>query len=253
MITRAVAQAVPFANQVRTRGATPIFVPTIRVGEPEDPEPLEQAARRADAYDLVVLGSINAANALAASLRRQGLVCQAPIACVGAKTMRALSERKDLRAVLAGELVVPETYRAEALVAEIQVRWAKRGGMRGLRALYPRAPEGREVVQERLTDFGARVDAVEAYRIGAAPRPNPETIAAARRADAVTFLSGETLAKWLEIVPPPDDRGILERAKVAVIGPVAAERARDLGVRVDVVPEAATVESLLDALDAAFE
>lgn len=238
-----------FANLVRARGATPVFLPTIRVGGPEDPGPIAAAAARADSYDLVVLGSINAAIALANEARRAGVRVQTPIACVGAKTEAQVRERKDLREVLAGEIIVPEVYRAEALVAEIQVRWVNKGGMRGLRVLYPRAPEGREVVQERLTDFGAKVDAVEAYRIIAAERPNPETIAAARRADVVTFLSGETMAKWLEVVPRPDDRGILERAVVAVIGPVAAERARDLGVRVDVVPQEATVESLLDALD----
>jgi len=36
---------------------------------------------------------------------------------------------------------------------------------------------------------------------------------------------------------------------VAVIGPVAAETARALGVRVDLVPPEATIESLVDALD----
>lgn len=248
-MTRAASQAARLGALLRSKGATPVFLPTIAVGPPEDAAPLREATSQIDAYDLIVLGSLNAATALATALSDQGLRCAAPIACVGAKTRQALVSQPQLRSILQGELLSPTVYRAEALVQEIQLRWAERGGMTGLKVLHPRAPEGREIVQDRLTDFGAEVHAVEAYRIVPAGAPNAETLGLACGAEVVTFLSGQTLEAWLKVVPEPLARQILERAVVGVIGPVAAEHAQRLGVRVDVVPEEATAEALVEALD----
>ncbi len=252
VVTRAPTQSARFADALRAYGATPIFLPTIRIAPPADGAALAEAARHIHSYSLVVLGSVNAASALAAALKSQGQRCAAPIACVGSKTAQALRAHTQLREVLQGELLCPEVYRAEALVAEVQLRFADRGGMVGLKVLHPRAAQGREIVQERLTDFGAAVDAVEAYRIVPAAPPNPETLALAQQADAVTFLSGQTMSAWNSVLPSAMAQDILRQAVVAVIGPVAAERAAALGVRVDVVPERATSEDLIQALDAHF-
>lgn len=252
VVTRAPTQAGRFAEALRAYGATPIFLPTIRIAPPADGAALAEAARQIHSYSLVVLGSLNAASALAAALRSQGKRCAAPIACVGAKTEQALLAQTQLREVLQGELLSPEVYRAEALVAEVQLRFADRGGMAGLKVLHPRAAQGREVVQDRLTDFGAMVDAVEAYRIASAGPPNAETLDLAQQADAVTFLSGQTLSAWNTVLPAPMAQEILQHAVVGVIGPVAAQRAAALDVRVDVVPERATAEDLIRALDAHF-
>lgn len=237
---------------MRRCGATPVLLPTIQVGAADDLGPLRDAVRRIADFDLIVLGSVNAASALAQTLRAANATCSAPVACVGAKTQAAL-RGPDFRDVLQGELLAPQVYRAEALVAEIQVYCGTRGGMMGLKVLHPRAPEGRSVVQDRLTDFGADVHAVEAYRILAAPKPRRESVTAAQYADAVTFLSGQTLVSWMNVVPESHARAILERTVVAVIGPVAAAKAAELGVRVDVMPTEATSEALIEALQVHFQ
>ncbi len=250
-MTRAVEQAGPFVEALRACGATPVLLPTIRVGPPDDLGPLNRAAADIANHDLVVLGSVNAARALAQALRQAQTRCQVPIACVGAKTLAALAGA-EFREVLQGELLAPEVYRAEALVSEIQVYFGTKGGMTGLRVLHPRAPEGRRVVQERLRDFGADVHAVDAYRILAAPRARRESVAAAGHADVITFLSGQTLAYWMQVVPESVAQDILARSLVAVIGPVAAAKALQLNVRVDVMPAEATTEALICALQAHF-
>jgi uroporphyrinogen-III synthase len=116
------------------------------------------------------------------------------------------------------------------------------------RVLFPRAAEGRETLIDLLTAAGVEVSSPIAYRIAAAAPASAEARAAIARADAITFLSGETLRCFLEVVPEEEGRRLLERAVVAVIGPVAESKARELGVRVDVVPKTATLEALVEAL-----
>lgn len=248
VITRAVQQAGPLAALLRAEGAEPIFLPVIETRPPPDPAALEAAAAGIAAYDLVALGSINAAESLVAALEAADQVCTAPVACVGRKTAEAIDADPMLAARLTGPRIVPETYRAEALVVAIEAAFASQGGVGGRRVLFPRAPEGRLVLAESLSAKGATVEALVAYRIVGARSPDPEALAAATAADAVTFLSGRTLSCWLKVVPAPHAQGILQRARVAVIGPVAAAEAERLGVRVDVVPPEATAEALVAAL-----
>jgi len=231
VVTRAVDQAPELAALLVDRGAAVVVVPCVLIGPPDDEKALQNAAKDGQ-YDWILFSSRNAAERfLDAAPLAQG---RARIGAVGAKTAAYLTS--------SGLTVdrVPAEYYAEALLASL-------GDVRGQRVLVPRAPEGRTALVEGLRAGGARVDAPEAYRLLPAPAPTAEERAAIARAEVFTFLSGRTLEQFLAAVP--EARSALERAVVAVIGPVAAETARALGVRVDLVPPEATIESLVDALD----
>jgi uroporphyrinogen III methyltransferase/synthase len=245
VVTRAAAQAEGLAEALRARGAEPLFIPTIRVAPPEDPGPMVRAAEAIDTYDLVAVGSTNAVDALVAALA--GRAWGGPVACVGKKTAQHV-RRSPAQAVLTGQVWVPPAFRAEGLAARIAAGFEAQGGLQGRRILYAQAREGRDTLRVALEAAGAVVDVVEAYCLVPESAPSPEDLRALESADAVTFLSGETLAAWFEVVPAPQAVEVLRRAVVAVIGPVAANRAAALGVRVDVVPPEATVEALVEAL-----
>ena len=61
--------------------------------------------------------------------------------------------------------------------------------------------------------------------------------------DAVCFTSSSTVRNLVGIAGKPHQRTI-----IACIGPMAAATARELGLRVDVQPEIAGVDELVDAL-----
>ena len=63
--------------------------------------------------------------------------------------------------------------------------------------------------------------------------------------DAVCFTSSSTVKNLVGIAGKPHARTI-----IACIGPMAAQTAREHGLRVDVMPEAAGVPELVDALAA---
>jgi uroporphyrinogen III methyltransferase / synthase len=241
VVTRARDQAGELAEALESLGARVIELPVIEIAPVRDTSSIDQAIDRLETYDLVAFGSKNAAEAFLSRVRARGRKIERPlIAAVGAKTARHLSE------IGLPPSIVPPTFRAEALAEAIADRFE--GDLTGRRVLLPRADEGREVLIDLLTARGAIVDRVTAYELRPAP-PAPEvTIGALAKADAFTFLSGKTLEFFLQVVPEAEARAFLARAMVAVIGPVAKEAADTLGVRVDVVPPAATVESLVEAL-----
>jgi uroporphyrinogen III methyltransferase/synthase len=254
LVTRAPAQAPALAEALRARGAEVLVLPTLTLAPPEDPEPLALAARDG-AYDLVVFSSHNVVERFFAV---QGATLgRARAAAVGRKSAGARSRAwaqatagaapavEDARARDAA-VIVPPVHDAASLLVTLEATLS----LVGRRVLVPRAPEGRELLIDGLRARGAVVDAPTAYRLVCPPPAVPEVVADVERAEVLTFLSGRALENFLHVLPEARARALLVRACVAVIGPVAAEAAERLAVRVDVVPAEATVEALVEALEA---
>lgn len=245
VVTRAPHQSSELGAALRALGAEVIELPTIEIRAVDDPSELDRALDTPERYGFVVLGSKNAAALFFARVQARGLVLSLPIACVGAKTKAFVESDPTIRAVSRGPVIAPDVHRAEALLALVG---ATLGPGAPHRVLFPRAAEGRETLIEGLRAEGIDVDAPTLYHIVAAPPAAPALVARVRGADVLTFLSGETLRAFFDVVGPTEAAEILAAARVAVIGPVARDKAEALGIRVDVVPSTATVEALVAAL-----
>ncbi len=145
-------------------------------------------------------------------------------------------------------LVLPETFRAEGLVAALEGRdW------QGVRVFLPRALEARDALPEALRSRGAHVDAVPAYRTVA----SPEGVAAAREAlaagrlDAVTLTSGAIARAFVQGLGPARDR--LATTALVSIGPVTTEALHALGLAPAIEARSATVPGLVAALVEHFQ
>jgi uroporphyrinogen-III synthase len=108
--------------------------------------------------------------------------------------------------------------------------------------LFPRAAAAREVIETGLVAKGWAVEAVDAYRTVPAV-PTSAKLQQAASADAIAFTSSSTVSSYIAAagtasVPPV----------VACIGAVTARTAEAAGLHVDVIPEASTLRSLVDAL-----
>jgi uroporphyrinogen-III synthase len=68
--------------------------------------------------------------------------------------------------------------------------------------------------------------------------------------DVVTFTSPSAVRNFTEIYGAEQTTDLLKNTIVAVIGPVTAEAAIQLGIPVAVVPAVATVPALVDAIAA---
>lgn len=241
--TRAEDPADGFPARLRAAGAEPRALPCIELQPSPEPEALRAAALGLGPQDVLAAGSIAALAAVGAELEAAGRVFTGRIGCVGVKTAEALQSRPSLRARLSGPIVYPQVARAEAL-AERLIADPPAGEV-----LYSRAPEGRTVLIDQLRAAGVPVRAVLSYAIGCCP-PQADDDARLEGVDVAVFLSGRTLECFVRRFGPDRARAWLAARRVAVIGPVALERAAQLGVRVDVCPSHATQEALIAALSA---
>lgn len=257
-VTRPEPRARALSLRLRELGAEVLECPAIRLLDPDDPGPLRRAASRLEAggYDWLVFTSPAGVHQLCRVLS-DGMAPELPGteglrgAAIGSSTAASAREagfRVD---------VVPGEYRAEALADGIiraaapSRRAASDGAMAGLRVLLPRAAEARPVLPRRLEAAGAAVDEVPAYQ---AVRPDEEEMAELREAvargdvDWLTFTASSIVRSYVERVGT-ETAG----ARVAAIGPITAETARNLGLRVDVVAEQYTADGLVEALVRAEE
>ena len=246
VITRAREQAADLARALTELGASVVAAPAIRIEPLADLEPLRAALADLSRYAWVVFTSRNAVRVVCDRLPGWGLapavLGRAAVAAIGPATAAALT-----RCGVTPSLV-PERFVAEAVVAAL----AARGDLRGKRILLPRARDARDALPAGLSAHGAVVDVIPVYRTVPEAGDGRALAAAilAGEIDAVTFTSSSTVRHFVEIVGR--EAATSGRFAGAVIGPVTAATARELGVAVRIEAETYTIPGLVDALTRYF-
>jgi uroporphyrinogen III methyltransferase/synthase len=247
LVTRAREQAHKSVAAIEARGAVAVLLPTIEIRPPSDLAPLERALGRS--YDWALFTSPNgvkwawrAFEALGKDARALGA---AKVAAIGEGTAEDLAGRGVRVSVTASE------SRGEGLAAAMLAAMQPADS-----ALLLRAQTARDVLPDTLRAAGHPVEVVAVYETHLADPAEAEAVASelARGAiDAVTFTSGSTVDGFVAVVGG-DARAadLLGRTLVASIGPVTSEALAAHGLRADATAGAASVESLLDALEAHF-
>jgi uroporphyrinogen-III synthase len=206
-------------------GATPVPDPMLAV---------DSTGEVPDEAAYVVLTSKTGVELLAEAGWSPG---EATLVCIGPATADAARE--------AGWTVdlVPETYSSAGLVDLLT------GEVAGERVAVARSDHGSDVLLEGLNDVGAYVHETVLYRL-VRPAEAGESCERAARGDldGALFSSSLTVEHF---VGAAADRGIreaaiagLDDAVVGAIGRPTADRAADLGIEVEVVPDTADFEML---------
>ena len=237
LVTRSRDQASELSELLRQYGAEPIEFPVIKISPPESFEDLDAALDRIEKYDWLLFTSANGVRAVMDRLRELGRDVRwlkgPKIGAIGPKTAEALQclgVRVDF---------VPREFVAEAVVREFP------DDPRAKRILIPRAKEAREVIPEKLRELGADVDVVTSYKTEA----EESDVARVRELldsgeiDIITFTSSSTVKMFADRIPK-----VPEGVIIACIGPITAQTAEELGLKVDVVAEEYTIEGLVKAL-----
>jgi len=163
------------------------------------------------------------------------------VAAVGSRTAARLRDRG------LDVAVVPDEFTAEGLVTAMTAN----ATVAGARILLPRSEIGRDVIAEGLRSAGAIVTEVIAYRTVAEEQGDEVAIVrqllAEQRLDAITFTSGSAVQNFVRAYGP-EVVGRIRDTVVAVIGPVTADAARQLGLAVEVQPAIYTAADMVKAL-----
>jgi uroporphyrinogen-III synthase len=242
VVTRPEDQGQELCQRLLALGAEPIQFPVIAIVPPEPDGPLDQAISRLAEYDWIIFTSVNGVEQFWARLtelrpwadedRRPGLPFPGKVAAIGPKTAEALRSRG------AGVQLMPEEFRAEAILDEI-------GEVDGQYVLLPRADIARPALAKGLRAMGAQVDEVTAYRTIRGQPPRTAFDALRAKVDIVTFTSSSTVRNFVALTQDLDYGDPL----IVCIGPVTAGTARELGLRVDGMAKEYTIEGLLEALE----
>lgn len=247
LVTRSRHQASVLSSLLAEHGAEPIEMPTIATAEMPHYWDLDRAITNLSDYQWVILTSANGVEAFFNRVRAQGMDAREfkgiKLCAIGPATAAALA-----KCGLMADFT-PPVYTVEGIIAGFKDK-----DIRGSRILIPRAELADGGLVERLSDMGAYVEQISAYRV--VPATDDAAVARGKqllsegKIDIVTFASSSTVRNLVAFL---DDKGkCLESTTIACIGPVTAATARELGLRVDIVAQESTVPGLIDAILKAY-
>jgi uroporphyrinogen-III synthase len=212
---------------VREHGFEPLSDPLLET-VPTGAEP------RTDA-DYVVLTSVTSVR-LASELLRD---TEAVVCAVGPKTADALrAEGIDVD-------IVPERYTSTGLVDALN-----EAGVNGVRVEVARSDHGSDELLDGLNEAGAYVHETVLYEITRPEGGGEATVKALRKdtLDAVLFTSSLNVEHLVEVL---EEAGVgvdaLDDVLVCAIGEPTRSTAESISVKVDLVPDEETFESLVEA------
>ena len=263
LVTRTREQAGTLSERLLSLGAVPVEFPTIRIVPPQDWGPLDNALKRlcASGYDWLVFTSANGVNICFERLRTLGYrsnnLGNARVAAIGPATATALAQQG-----ISADLV-PDEYIAESVAASL-IDDAKQKGvsLQGKRVLLARAAGARKVLVTELQRAGAIVDEVAAYYTIAVAGDDERgqevvRLLQSHRLDTITFTSSSTVRnfmQWLMQCEPGfvDEfiRLVTKQAqpKIACIGPITSQTAREFGLYVHIEAQEFTINGLVNAI-----
>jgi uroporphyrinogen-III synthase len=231
VVTRAESHDGPLSSQLRTLGLKVLLWPAVAVTPASGPA-FSEALARIHEFDWIVFASRTAVTAVIKSCPR--LPATVRVAAIGratAQVLRGRGFRVDL---------MPNEANAASLVNAFETV-----GCAGARILYPASSRALPTITQGLTQLGAEVLQVEAYRTEAAALDVSDCRAWIHREviGAVTFASPSAVIELERALGAPDFARLLAHAAVVAIGPTTARALAERG-RTAVLAESATLAGL---------
>jgi uroporphyrinogen III methyltransferase/synthase len=243
LVTRARHQSAPFRRELVRLGASVIEIPTIEIQPLIDRPQCQAAMTQLPQTRLVVFASANAVELFFQLLLGSGRdtrdLARCRVCAIGPETARALEGHGLRPDLVAGE------YTAEGL-AEALEGW----DLGGTRVLVPRAQQARDALPQLLARRGAEVEFLPVYRTVSPPAAEAKLqgLFAGRGVDLVTFTASSTATHFARAFTREQLEELQGRTRFACIGPVTADTARRLGLRVDIVARDYTTRGLAQAI-----
>lgn len=233
VVTRSEAADGPLSSELRSLGLSVLLWPAVAV-EIAEKGPLENALQHAASFDWIVFASRHAVAAVTQILPK------APggvrIAAVGQATAQVLRQRSwpvDL---------LPPDANAAALVEA----FAAAAAVKGCRILFPASSRALPTLAAGLTQLGAEVIQVEAYRTESSVTLDVEDCRSwisRGGIGAVTFASPSAVDELEHALGKTDFDRLLSAATAVAIGPTTARALTDRG-HTPALAEAATLHGL---------
>ncbi|MDI6814499.1 MAG: uroporphyrinogen-III C-methyltransferase [Dehalococcoidales bacterium] len=246
LVTRARRQASQLSRLLTERGAVAIEMPVIQIQSAPSPDELDRAILSLDSYHWIVFTSVNGVEAFFHRLYALNLDARwlkgVKIGVIGPATAKAVE-----KAGLCPDYL-PEVHTSQGFLAGLETQ-----GLAGCQVLLPRADIADKELARGMAQLGAEVLEVIAYRT----IPNTKAISRGKQLllageiDLITFTSSSIVTNLVAVLGGKQQ--VLNRAKIACIGPKTAATAAQAGLRVDVVAQKHTIPGLMEAIKEYFQ
>jgi uroporphyrinogen-III synthase len=233
VVTRAETDSGPLSTHLRELGLQVLSWPAVTVAVAETGA-LEEALRSLEGFDWIVFASRHAVAAV--TERIAAAPAHLRVAAIGQATAQVLQQRGwpvDL---------LPDEANAASLVADFATR-----PISGMKVLFPASSRALPTIAAGLTQLGARVTQVEAYRTEPACLDIGQCHSWIERSaiSAVTFASPSAVIELERSLGKPHFDRLLDAAAAVVIGPTTARELVERG-RAPVIAESATLRALAE-------
>ncbi|MEG1517431.1 MAG: uroporphyrinogen-III C-methyltransferase [Raoultibacter sp.] len=241
VVTRARLQASALSVKLEELGAHVQEFPAIEITPPSNPSLLVDAIKNLPLFQWVVFTSANGVEAFFAEADAQGEDAR----CLAGKQVVAIGSATQAALARCGikQVFVPEEFCAEGIVALLADKLQPLD-----RVLIARAEEARDILPKTLTEYGAIVSDVAAYRTRAAAKCYEPLIEALRegKVDGITFTSSSTVRNLIESLQ--GQITLLEGIALYSIGPITSQTLGDFGLSPQVQADTYTIDGLVDAI-----
>ena len=219
VVTRAEERDGPLSTELRSLGLPVLVWAAVRV-VPADTAQLDEALSRAGSFDWIVFTSRHGVAAVTARLS------------VPPAGVRTAAVGRATAAVLQQHGWPVDRIPAEPDAAGLVAAFATAGSARGLRILYPASSRALPTLAAGLTQLGAEVTTVEAYRTVSGAALDVEDCRSYIARDgvgAVTFASPSSVAELEDALGKEDLGRLLSRVPAVAIGPTTARALTERG------------------------
>jgi len=240
---RAQEDAPALTRALRALGAAVVERPVLAFAAPSNWAPFDVRAAKFVPGDWIAFTSATAVRCalsrLAETGREVASLAQANIAALGKGTAKAVTE-----AGLPVRLIPSAHFQSEGLLEALLAVLAP-----GEAVWVPRAEQGREVLVESLERAGHPVALTPVYRTVTPPEglgAVPDLLDRAA-VDWIVFTSASTVTNFLDLLPTGMGNW-QDRVRIACLGRVTEEMARQRGLIVAVRPEQQDLDGLVAAM-----
>ena len=239
LVTRTREQANELSILLKEAGAFVYEVPTIEIVPTPDSAEVNAALDKLPDCDWVVLTSVNGVKLLVEALRGRGGdvrdLAGKRIAAIGPATAKAIEDlalKVDL---------VPKEYKAEGLAEALGKK-----GIRGKRFLLARASAARDALPKKIKEMGGETVIAPIYdaRAPAGSAQKIKELLNKGKVEIAVFTSSSTVRNFMDMAHGADTSKI----RIASIGPVTSQTARELGLEVHIQPAEYTIPALVNSI-----
>ena len=241
VLTRTADQVQILASELKGLGAEVLDLPLLKIVDPNDWAPVDQALESVSQYDWIFFTSQNAVNSFWRRCRQRGVepkLIKSRVAAVGAVTAKAARNRGFRVSHVATE------SRGIAMAKDLEAE------LKENRVLLPRSDRASPDLPKALVEAGAVVTEVVVYRTVQPHEVDERALEAIRagEVDLVACFSPSAFHHLLDLGHLGQAQSLAGKLNFAAIGPVTAEAIRRAGFRVVVQAEVATIPGFIQAL-----